>query len=98
MAWFDLADLAAKGVRGVGSAACAPLLAGYGLQPAPAQQLTRFAERHKGTSHLRRRLRLEFLMRARWIALRGRREAQAYSLRRQRPRAKLQSSQAARAR
>jgi tRNA A-37 threonylcarbamoyl transferase component Bud32 len=68
MAWFDLADLTTKVIRRLGSDACAPLLASYGLRPEQAQQMTRFAERHKPTRHLRRRLRLEFKIRAYWLA------------------------------
>lgn len=68
MAWFDLADLTNKVIRRLGSAACAPLLASYGLRPGEAQRITRFAERHKSTRHLRRRLRLEFRIRAQWEA------------------------------
>lgn len=73
MAWFDLVDLATKVVRGFGSDACAPLLASYGLRQDEARRMTRFAERHKSTRNLRRRLRLEFRIRARWAAVvRGR--------------------------
>ena len=68
MAWFDLADLTNKVIRGFGSDACAPLLASYGLRPEEAQRMTRFAERHKSTRHLRRRLRIEFRIRARCLA------------------------------
>jgi tRNA A-37 threonylcarbamoyl transferase component Bud32 len=69
MAWFDLADLTTKVVRRLDAAACAPLLASYGLPQEEAQRMTRFAERHKSTRGLRRRLRLEFRIRAGWIAL-----------------------------
>jgi serine/threonine-protein kinase RIO1 len=75
MAWFDLADLSTKVIRRFGSEACAPLLASYGLPAQEVQRVTRFAERHKSTRHLRRRLRLEFRTRAAWLALRGRRAA-----------------------
>lgn len=68
MAWFDLADLTTKVVRLLGSDVCAPLLASYGLRPEEAQRMTRFAERHKSTRHLRRRLRIEFRIRARCLA------------------------------
>ena len=72
MAWFDLADLSVKVIQRLGRAACAPLLASYGLPKEEAQRMTRFAERHKSTRELRRRLRLEFRIRARWLsALRG---------------------------
>ncbi len=72
MARFDLADLTTKVFRRFGRDACAPLLASYGLAPEEAQRMTRFAERHKSTRQLRRRLRLEFRIRARWLAaLRG---------------------------
>jgi tRNA A-37 threonylcarbamoyl transferase component Bud32 len=73
MAWFDLADLSTKVIRRLGRDACPPLLASYGLPQEEAQRMTRFAERHKSTRELRRRLRIEFRIRARWLsALRGR--------------------------
>jgi serine/threonine-protein kinase RIO1 len=74
MAWFDLADLTTKVVRRFGTDACAPLLASYGLSEPEAQRVTRFAEGHKSTRNLRRRLRLEFRIRARLLdAVRGQR-------------------------
>jgi hypothetical protein len=63
-----------KVIRRFGTEACAPLLASYGLPEQEAQRVTRFAERHKSTRSLRRRLRLEFRIRAGLLdAVRGQR-------------------------
>jgi hypothetical protein len=79
MAWFDLADLTAKVLRRLGAGACAPALAAYGLAPPEAERLTRFASAHRPTRHLRRRLRLEFRLRARLAGARRTRAGAASS-------------------
>jgi hypothetical protein len=50
-----------------GSDACGPLLESYGLSRDEALRLMKYAERSRSTRHLRRRLRLEFRLRARWV-------------------------------
>jgi hypothetical protein len=67
MAWFDLADLSRKVIAQFGSDACGPLLESYGLSRDEALRLMKYAERSRSTRHLRRRLRLEFRLRARWV-------------------------------
>lgn len=64
MARFDLADLTAKVLGRYGPEAARPALGAYGLSAGEADRVLRHAARHRTTRQLRRRLRLEFRVRA----------------------------------